>query len=290
MTLAVTGATAVAGVAGAPIRHSLSPLIHNAWIARAGVDAVYVAFAPPLDGFAAFAGGLRGGAVRGLNVTAPFKEDALTLADQASPRARAAGAANVLLFPLDGTILADNTDGVGLLHAFGIQAPGFDPAAGPLVILGAGGAARGAAAAFLEAGAPRVSFINRTPARGDALRAAFGPVAASVAPQEAAPVLAAAQAVINATPGGLDGRDSPAIDLALLPGEAVVMDMVYRPVRTPLLAAATARGLRTVDGLDMLIGQAAPSFEAFFGRPPPPMDVRALALAALETLSMGDAA
>lgn len=135
--MTITGATMVAGVAGSPVTHSLSPLIHNAWLAAAGIDGVYVAFSPRRDGFAAFAEGLRGGVVRGLNVTVPFKADALAVADAVSEAARRAGAANLLVFEAGGAITADNTDGVGLLAAFAAQAPGFDPAAGPAVIFGA---------------------------------------------------------------------------------------------------------------------------------------------------------
>lgn len=285
MSVSVTAATRVAGVAGAPVRHSLSPLIHNAWISATGIDAVYVAFAPPPGGFGAFARGFRGGAIGGLNVTAPFKEDALALADAVSGRARQAGSANLLLFGADGEIRADNTDGAGLLHAFHIQAPGFDPSAGPAVILGAGGAARGAAAAFLDAGAPIVWIINRTAARGQALAAHFGDRAQAAPLSDLKTVLPAALTLINATPQGFNGLGTPAIDLSDAPPSCVVMDMVYRPIQTGLLLSAAARGLRTVDGLEMLIGQARPSFEAFYGQSPPAIDVRALALAAL-----GDAA
>src|SRR4051794_28105741 len=143
----ISGITAVAGVAGSPIGHSLSPLIHNAWIEAAGIDAVYVAFAPPPDRFSHFAEGLRGGAVRGLNVTLPFKEAALGVAHEVGERAERAGAANLLIFNEDGSIVADNVDGLGLLGALVAQAPGFDAKAGPAVVMGAGGAARGAAAA-----------------------------------------------------------------------------------------------------------------------------------------------
>ncbi len=131
-------------------------------------------FAPPAEGFAAFVGGLRGGAVRGLNVTVPFKQAALALADDASVAARRAGAANLLLFEPDGRVSADNTDGAGLLAALAEQAPGFDARRGPAVILGAGGAARGAAAALLDAGAPEVRLINRTVARAEAIAQALG--------------------------------------------------------------------------------------------------------------------
>lgn len=279
MTGRIGGSTLVAGVVGSPVRHSLSPLIHNAWLEASGFDGVYVAFTPPAGRFGAFCAGLRGGAIRGLNVTAPFKEAALALADEPSARALAAGSANLLLFEADGRILADSTDGRGLLQAFAEQAPGFDPTAGVAVILGAGGAARAAAAAFVEAGAPEVILVNRTPERAEATARALGaPVRAAIG--NAGGVLDRANALINATPAGLAGSAPPEVDQAALPPTAVVMDMIYRPLRTSLLEAAGRRGLRTVDGLAMLIGQAAPSFEALFGRPPPAIDVRTLAEAA----------
>lgn len=174
MSSTLTGAAIVAGVCGAPIKHSMSPVIHNAWIAAAGLDAAYVPFAPAEDRFEAFIDGLRGGAIAGLNVTIPFKERALAAADTASDLARMAGAANLLIFEADGSIRADNTDGPGLLAAIAAQAPGFDVSAAPVVILGAGGAARGAVAALLLAGAPQVRIVNRTLARAQELVAAFG--------------------------------------------------------------------------------------------------------------------
>jgi shikimate dehydrogenase len=274
----ISGATMVAGVVGAPIAHSLSPLIHNAWLEAAGIDAVYVAFAPPADGFAAFVKGLAG-AVRGLNVTLPFKEEALALADEASEAARRAGAANLLAFSAGGRVRADNTDGAGLLAALAEQALGFDLRAGPAVILGAGGAARGAAAALLDAGSPEVRLINRTAARARALAAALGAGARAVDATPAAYDDAAL--IINATTLGLGGGPGPEVPFDRTPSEAVIMDMVYRPLRTSFLAGAAAAGRTTVDGLAMLIGQARPSFEALFGAPPPPIDVRGLCLAAL---------
>lgn len=281
MSRKITGATVVAGVAGSPIRHSLSPLIHNAWIAAAGLDAVYVPFAPPPGGFHAFAEGLRGGVVRGLNVTLPFKEAALALADRPSERAAAAGAANVLLFEPEGAVLADNTDGVGLITAFETRIEHFDAAGGPVVILGAGGAARGAVAAFAAAGAPELRIVNRTHARAETL-AKMSPVGHAFGMDEVAGALAGAALVINATSVGLDADTALDLPWSALPDAAVAMDMVYGH-QTEFLTAAGDRGLRTVDGLDMLIGQAIPSFEMFFGQPPPEsVDVRALALAHLE--------
>ena len=283
MTRPITGATAVAGVAGSPIGHSLSPLIQNAWIAAAGIDAVYVAFSPPPDRFSQFAEGLRGGAIRGLNVTLPFKEAALGVADEVGQRAERAGAANLLIFNEDGTITADNVDGLGLLGALAAQAPGFDPHAGPAVILGAGGAARGGAAALMMAGAPEVRIVNRTLARAEMVAGAIG------GPSRAFPLDAAAQAfdganlVINATSAGIASDDALNLPIEATPANAVLMDMTYKPLLTPFLARAKTLGRRSVDGLEMLVRQAGPSFEAFYGRvPPAEVDVRALCVAALE--------
>lgn len=281
MTPAITGRTVVAGVAGAPISHSLSPIIHNAWLDAAGLDGVYVAFSPPADRFVDFASGLRGGGIRGLNVTAPFKRDALALADRKTARASRAGAANILVFQTDGAIVADNTDGEGLLAAFAEQAPGFDPAAGPVIILGAGGAARGAAAAFLDAGAPEVRVLNRTPERVAQLREGLGE-GIRLIEWGSGEGFEGANAAINATTLGLGGGAGPDTPFGKLPRTAIVMDMIYRPLDTGFLGRARAQGLRTVDGLAMLIGQARPSYRAFFGEDPPAcVDVRALAIAAL---------
>lgn len=279
MSSTLTGAAIVAGVCGAPIKHSMSPVIHNAWIAAAGLDAAYVPFAPAEDRFEAFIEGLRGGAIAGLNVTIPFKERALAAADTASDLARMAGAANLLIFEADGSIRADNTDGPGLLGAIAAQAPGFDVSAAPVVILGAGGAARGAVAALLLAGAPQVRIVNRTLARAQELVAAFGDKTLAADEADLPWLLADAGLVINATSLGLGGGEGPVAPLELTPTDAVVVDMVYKPLRTEFLQRAQALGRRTVDGLEMLLRQAVPSFEAFYGQAPPTsVDVRGLAL------------
>jgi shikimate dehydrogenase len=284
--MSITGSAIVAGVCGQPIRHSMSPVIHNAWIAAAGLNAAYVPFAPGEDNFETFVEGLRGGAIRGLNVTIPFKEQALACADRCSDLAKLAGAANLLVFETDGTITADNTDGPGLIGAIGVQAPGFDLKASPVVILGAGGAARGAAAALALAGAPRVSIVNRTFVRAEAIAVSIGGVVEAASEDELDALLSQAGLVVNATSLGLGGGAGPAARLELTPKNAVVVDMVYKPLRTEFLNRADTAGRRTVDGLEMLLRQAVPSFEAFFGvTPPAQVDVRALALAQL-----GDAA
>lgn len=284
MSRIVTGATRVAGVIGRPIAHSLSPVLHNAWLEAAGIDGVYVPFSVEDLAFPAFIESLRESSLAGLNVTLPFKGAALAAADNAHARAVRAHAANLLVFE-NGAIHADNTDGLGLLAAFAEQAPGFQASAGPVVILGAGGGARGAVGAFLDAGCPEVRVVNRTLDRAKVLAAELGARAFGL--PETAKAFEGAVAVVNATSAGLAGGEALDLPLAATPEACVVMDMVYKPLKTPVLAAAEALGRRTVDGLAMLIGQAVPSFEAFYGRPPPVgVHVRALALAALEGRNM----
>ena len=266
----ITGAALLAGIVGQPVAHSLSPVIHNAWLEAGGVDGAYMPFAPKdADGFDALVAAGRAGLVQGLNVTAPFKEQAFALADEASAAAQATGSANILVFD-NGCVRADSSDGVGVLCALAEQAPGLKLKDAVVVMLGAGGAARAGAGALIEAGAS-IRILNRSRDRAEALAADLG-ASVSVADETA---LASADLVINAL------SVQPTIDLSLLKPTAVVMDMTYKPVVTPFLAAARARGLTTVDGLAMLIGQAAPSFTALFRRPPPPLDLRALLLAHL---------
>ena len=278
----IGGGTAVAGVVGRPITGSLSPAIHNAWLGAAGIDGVYVPFElADATAFTAFVRGLRGsGSVRGLNVTAPFKEAALAAADRADAPAQAAGAANLLLFQPDGTVAARNTDGLGLLYALRTQA-NMDVGRKVVVMLGAGGAARGAAATLIGAGAAEVRIVNRTLDRAEALAEALGPWATAMTWADLHAGMAGADLLVNATTLGREGGEPLVVELEALPTEAVVMDMIYRPLRTPLLAQAEARGNTPVDGLAMLIGQAVPSFEALFGRRPPDMDVRSVALEAM---------
>lgn len=267
----ISGAARVGGIAGNPVAHSLSPVIHNAWIAAAGLDAVYAPFAPrDADGFATLVAAGRAGLLAGINVTAPFKQQAFALADETSDTARASGSANILVFREKG-VFADSSDGLGLLKALSDQAPGLGLAGAPVVVLGAGGAARAAAAALAWAGAG-VRIVNRTRARAEALAADLG---GSVSVGEGLSAFAGAVLVVNA----LSVR--PGVDPVDLEPGTVVMDMTYRPVFTPFLAAARAAGLTPVDGLAMLIGQAGPSFEAIYGVRPPDLDPRPLLFAHL---------
>lgn len=254
-----------AGVAGQPISHSLSPLIHGLWIEAAGLDATYDPFGPvDPDAFNALIASGRAGELRGLNVTAPFKEQALALADRVSPMARACGSANLLIFN-DGHLSADSTDGFGLMAALSEQAPALTLSGAPVVVLGAGGAARAAVAALKDIGAD-VAVLNRTRARAETLAADLG---STVAEPDA---VRGAALIVNALSA------PPEIDIAALRPDAVLMDMTYKPLITPFLAAGRTRGLTVVDGLAMLIGQARPSFEALFGVPVPPVEVRTAVL------------
>ena len=274
----LTGAAQLAGVMGSPVSHSLSPRLHGAWIRALSLDAAYVPLPVRPDDFEQAVPVLGRLGWRGVNVTLPFKERALQLADTATTRARQAGAANVLLFDPEGGITADNTDGEGLLYALRRQAPGWRADDGPITILGAGGAARGAVAALAAAGATDIRILNRTRQRADALSALLP--CAPFGWDSADAAFNGTRTVINATSGQLTG-DAP---LPVPPaGDApvVVMDMVYKPLITPFLAAADAAGHTIVDGLDMLIGQAVPAFEAFFGAPAPRIDVRAILLDSL---------
>jgi len=279
---ALSGRSLVAGVVGAPVRQSLSPVIHNGWLAACGIDGVYAPFAVHPDRFESFVEGLRGGGVSGVNVTLPFKARALSVADVADDAAKAAGAANLLLFRPDGTIEARNTDGLGLLAAFQDQAPQVVLQDAAVVILGAGGAARGALGALLGAGVRRICIVNRAQARASDLAERFGLRVQALPLDQVGEALETACVLINASAAGLEGADSPVLPLTRLPPGAAVMDMVYKPLTTPLLHQAQALGLSAVDGLAMLIGQARPSFEAFFGQAAPAGDdARAWALAHL---------
>jgi shikimate dehydrogenase len=270
-----------AGVIGDPIGHSLSPVIHRAWIKARGLDATYDAFQVSPGDLEAFVERHRGGGkLTGVNVTIPHKEQALALADATDEPARRAGAANVLLFLSDGRVEARNTDGQGLLEALRIGAPDFDAKTCRIEILGAGGAARGVVAALAAAGAAHIMIANRTPEKAQRLAEAFA--SSSKARSSARfEIPVGTQVVVNATSLGLGGVGSPQLEWPAPSAPGVALDMVYGASPTRFLADAAAGGWSPVDGLEMLIGQAAPAFEAFFGVAPPE-NYRTLALAAVE--------
>jgi shikimate dehydrogenase len=261
----LTGHARLAGVLGWPVAHSRSPRLHGVWLERHGVDGAYLPLPVRPERFADAVRALADLGFRGANVTIPHKEVAFAVCDSADATARRAGAVNTLVFR-DGRIEGSNTDGYGLLENLrAALAPGWTAAEGPAVVLGAGGSARAVAAALLDAGCPRLTLVNRTPARAEALaRVLGGPVAvADHAPLEDAALL------VNTTSLGMQGQPALALDLAPLPPGAVVADIVYVPLEMPLLAQARARGdLRAVPGLGMLLHHARPGFEAWFGVAP----------------------
>ena len=259
----LSGKARLAGVLGWPVSHSRSPRLHGVWLARHGVDGAYLPLPVRPDRFAGAVRSLADLGFAGANVTIPHKEAAFALCDVVSGAARRAGSVNTLVFR-DGRIEGTSTDGFGFLENLRQQAPGWRAADGPAVILGAGGAVRSVAAALLDAGCPRLTLVNRTPARAEAIAQQLGgPIDVATAPP-----LADAALLVNGTSLGMSGEPALEIDLAALPPHAAVADMVYVPLETPLLAQARARGLRAVDGLGMLLHQARPGFEAWFGVAP----------------------
>jgi shikimate dehydrogenase len=257
--------TPLAAVLGDPIGHSRSPRLHAHWLARYGLRGHYVPLHVRPADLAETLALLPRLAFVGCNVTIPHKEAALAMAGEADPTARRIGAANTLTFR-HGTIMAENTDAHGFLANLRQGAPGWD-AGRPAVLLGAGGAARAAAVALLDAGVPEIRVVNRTLPRARALEELDDRITA-VEWSAVGDALRGASLLANTTSLGMTGQPPLEIDLRTLPDDAVVTDAVYAPLVTPLLAAAAERGLATVDGLGMLLHQAAPGFARWFGRMP----------------------
>ncbi len=259
----LSGHARLAGVLGWPVSHSRSPRLHGHWLETHGIDGAYLPLPVHPDRFEEGVRGLVALGFQGANVTIPHKQAAFAVCDEVDATARRAGAVNTLVFR-DGRILGSNTDGFGFLENIRAAVPGWHASAGPAVLLGAGGAARAIAAALLDAGCPSLVLVNRSRDRAEALaRELGGPVTVTEAPP-----LAGAALLVNTTSLGMQGHPPLTIDLDALAAEAVVADIVYVPLETPLLAAARARGLRAVDGLGMLLHQARPGFEAWFGTAP----------------------
>ncbi|WP_395665250.1 shikimate dehydrogenase [Methylocella sp.] len=253
-------------VAGWPIAHSRSPLIHRHWLDALGLAGSYESVAvAPLD-FARFARALADQGFVGGNVTVPLKERAYAYADEKTEMARRIGAANTLWLE-NGRLCADNTDAAGFLAALDDEIPGWDDVGGDAVVIGAGGAARAVVAALLSRGRD-VTVVNRTLENAQSISSSFRglPVARDWGGLDAA--LRGAGLVVNATTLGMKGEPPLEVDLAPLRADAVVADIIYTPLETRLVAQARARGLRASGGLGMLLRQAAPAFARFFGATP----------------------
>jgi shikimate dehydrogenase len=264
--------TTVVGVMGYPVRHSLSPLLHNAAFAALGLNWVSVAFEVAGGRAAAALDGMRALGVAGLSVTMPHKADVAAAVDECSAVATQLGAVNCVL-NRDGRLYGDNTDGAGFVASLD-RAAHFDPAGKQCLIIGAGGAARAVTLALADAGAASVTVVNRTAARAvdvAALAGRVGRVGETGAGVVA--LVAAAELVVNATPVGMEGSgaagDGWLIAPSVLHAGQVVADLVYAPRPTPWLAAAAQAGATTVDGLGMLVHQASAQLELWTGLPAP---------------------
>jgi shikimate dehydrogenase len=263
MTAILTGHARLAGVIGWPVAHSRSPRLHGFWLERHGIDGVYMPLPVKPEDFAVAVRGLRAAGFRGANVTIPHKEAAFALCDTVEESAREAGAVNTLVFQ-DGGITGRNTDGAGFLANLGQH--GIDPAAGPALLLGAGGAARAIAASLRGLGVA-VTLTNRTRARAEAL-AGILPGCRVVDWQARNAAIPDHALIVNTTSLGMGGHEPLEIDLSHAAPGAGVSDIVYVPLETPLIEAARARGLKTAPGLGMLLHQAVPGFAAWFGVTP----------------------
>ena len=261
----LSGTTAVAGIMGWPIGHSRSPRLHGYWLREYGVDGVYLPLVASPEGIEAAFRGLPGLGFRGVNVTIPHKLSALAACDYIDDVAARIGAVNTIIIGEDGALSGTNTDAFGFLANLR-QESDWRGVAGPAVVLGAGGAARAVCVALLDAGVPEVRIANRTDSRAQALADEFGLTAFPWADRAAA--LDGAALVVNATSLGMTGQPTLDLPLDALPINALVHDIVYAPLETELLTQARARGNPIVDGLGMLLHQARPGFEAWFGVSP----------------------
>jgi len=278
----LSGRTRLAGVMGWPVAHSLSPRLHGHWLRRHAIDGAYVPLAVSPDDLEPALRALPALGFAGVNLTIPHKEGAVLLVDRRSPAAERIGAVNTVVVEPDGTLSGDNTDGFGFIASLIEAEVGWGTASGPAVLLGAGGAARAVAVALIDAGAPEVRVLNRTPDRAHALAEELGGPICAVPWRERSAALEGAALLVNTTSLGM--RNQPPLVLALdgLPRSAVVTDVVYTPLVTALLAVARARGNPVVDGLGMLLHQARPGFQAWFGIDPVvDRDLRAAVLAGM---------
>ena len=270
----------LAGVIGHPIAHSKSPKLHGHWLKTYGLPGHYIPIDVAPENLETVLKTMPQMGFVGANVTIPHKERIMDIADQVTDRATLIGAANTMIFLEDGKILADNTDGYGFIQNLRQGAPEWDPAAGPAVVLGAGGAARAVIASLLDVGVPEILLSNRTRVRAEQLRDDFGARVKVVEWVQAGNVIEDGATVVNTTSLGMAGKPELRVPLDGLNKDAVVTDLVYTPLITSFLETAQAKGCTTVDGLGMLLHQAVPGFERWFGpRPEVTDELRAVMLA-----------
>jgi shikimate dehydrogenase len=264
----ITGATRLAGIMGWPVGHSRSPLLHGFWLGETRVDGVYVPLPVRPDHIEQALRALPILGFRGCNLTIPHKRAALRVVDRVDPLARRIGAVNTIIVAPDGSLEARNTDAFGFRESLREAVPQWHPAAGPAVVLGAGGSARAVVAALIDAGVAEIRVVNRTVSHAEAVAADLSTPTTRIMVHswgEVQNVQREAGLLVNATSLGMTGQPPLLLDLSPLPVSAPVVDIVYVPIETPLLAAARRRGHPVVDGLGMLLHQGRPGFEAWFG-------------------------
>jgi len=264
----LSGRSRIAGVMGWPVSHSRSPRLHGYWLRRYGIDGCYIPLPVRPEDFAAALRALPKLGFAGANVTVPHKEAALATVDRVNAEAHRMGAVNTIVVAADGTLEGRNSDGFGFIENLRSSVADWRARAGPAAIVGAGGAARAVAVALIDAGVPELRLINRTVERAERLAGDVGGPIQVYGWPERARAMADVALLVNTTTLGMAGQPPLELDLASLPTAAVVNDVVYSPLATPLLAAAEARGNRVVDGLGMLLHQARPGFAAWFGIEP----------------------
>jgi shikimate dehydrogenase len=258
----------LAGVIGASVAHSKSPLLHGYWLRRYNIAGFYIPMEVTQSDLEQVIRTLPMAGFVGVNITIPHKEAVMAIADQITDRATLIGACNTLIFRKDGKIHADNTDGYGFLENLRTGAPSWDPASGSALVLGAGGAARAVVASLIDAGVPQILLSNRTRARAERLRDDFGQRVQVVDWVQAGNAIEEAHLVVNTTSLGMAGKSELRVPLDGLRSGMVVTDLVYTPLKTRLLLEAEAAGCTVVDGLGMLLHQAVPGFERWFGLRP----------------------
>ncbi|MDC0659263.1 shikimate dehydrogenase [Leisingera sp. SS27] len=258
----------LAGVIGCPVAHSKSPQLHGHWLKAHGISGHYVPIHVERDDLAETLRAMPKMGFVGANVTIPHKETVMEIADKVTDRARLIGAANTLTFRDDGSILADNTDGYGFITNLHQGAPDWDPHSGPAVVLGAGGACRAVVASLMEAGVPEILLSNRTRERADQLQKDFGSRVKVEEWLHAGNIIEEGALIVNTTSLGMVGKPRLRVPLDGLQSSAVVTDLIYAPLKTDLLQTAEDAGCTVVDGLGMLLHQAVPGFERWFGHRP----------------------
>jgi len=255
----------LAGVMGWPVAHTRSPAIHNHWIATHGLKGAYVQLPVQPAHLEAAMRGLPALGFAGCNITVPHKVNAMALMDEVHPAARRIEAINTVVVREDGSLLGLNTDGMGYVQSLRDADPLWRADMGPALVVGAGGAARAMVVALLDEGVPELRITNRSPEKAQAFRDAFGNRVTVVPWSERNAAMAGVSLLVNTTTQGMHGQAALDVVLDELPADAMVSDAVYVPLETPLLTAARRKGNRTVNGLGMLLNQARPGFNAWFG-------------------------